>query len=154
MRRLLPSHLALLFLLAVLPTAAHAAATRAEYVAQAEPICGMSNDKIERLNTRFRALRDKGEFGRAGKVLRRTGTTLSAAIVQVRAIPPPPGDGQTISSWLDSVQRIANNHLKMGAAEAHEKFKRVKRLQTANARIASEAHALVADWNFHACVGA
>ena len=132
---------------------ADAATTRAEFVAQAEPYCASANRDINRLNKRFTRLNEKGHYGLAGQALKRTGTTLSASIAQVRSISPPPGDEQTVSSWLALVDRIAGNNRRMGRAEAHRKFRRVFDLQLKNFLIRRQAHELVADWGFQACVG-
>jgi hypothetical protein len=152
MRRLLPP-LVVLAALAAMPASSQGATTRAEYVAQAEPICGLANDDIARLNRRFHALHEKGRYAAAGGALKRTGTRLSASIDQVRGITPPPGDEQTISSWLDLVQRIADNNLRLGRAEAHRSFGRVVKIKTRNEEIATQAHALVSGFGFHACAG-
>ena len=153
MRRLAPSLLLAVVSLMALPALSHAAATRAEYVAQAEPICGLANDDIQRLNERFHRLHEKSHYGPAGRALKRTGTRLSKSIEQVRAITPPPGDEQTIASWLDLVQGIADNNVRLGRAESHRRFSRVSKIETRNEAIAKQAHALVADWGFHACAG-
>jgi hypothetical protein len=155
MRRLRPPHLLLLALccLLAIPAAAHAAATRAEYVAQADPVCASANRDIHRLNKRFSSLDKDGRYGAAGQTLKRTGARLSASIAQVRSITPPPGDEQTISSWLGEVARIAANNRRMGTAEAQQHFRRVFVLQVKNFLVARRAHELVADWGFHACAG-
>jgi hypothetical protein len=153
MRRLLPSLLLGLVAPVALPAPADAAATRAEYVAQSEPICGLANEDIQRLNERYHHLHEQGRYGLAGRALKRTGTRLSASINQVRAITPPPGDEQTVASWLDLVQRIANSNRRLGRAESHRHFSRIPKIQTRSRRIARQAHALVADWGFHACTG-
>jgi hypothetical protein len=153
MRRLLPP-LVVIAALAAMVASSQAAATRAEYVAQAEPICGLANDDIAHLNRRFRALHKRGDFKKAGKALSRTGTRLSASIDQVRAITPPPGDEQTVASWLGLVDKVALANLRMGRAEAHENFDVRLRIQRQGRKIGERAHKQVADWGFHACVGA
>jgi hypothetical protein len=155
MRRLRPSRLVLLSICCVLviPAVAHAAATRAEYVAQADPVCASADRDIHRLNKHFSRLDRDGRYGAAGRTLKRTGTRLSASIAQVRSITPPPGDVQTISSWLEEVARIAGNNRRMGTAEAQQRFRRVFALQVKNFLVARRAHELVADWGFHACIG-
>jgi hypothetical protein len=135
------------------PGAAVAAATRAEYVVQAEPICAAANKDIGSLNRRFGRLHRQGSYVAAGHVLRKTGTRLSAAIDQVRSIPPPPGDEQTISSWLGLVQKIADDNVRLGRAEAAERFGLKAKIERRNRRIATQAHVLVQDWGFYACTG-
>jgi hypothetical protein len=153
MRRLAPSLVLVLAAVAALPPVSHAAATRAEYVAQAEPICGLANDDIAQLNRRYRRLHKKGEYKAAGRMLTKTGTRLSASIDQVRAITPTPGDEQTVDSWLGLVDKVALANLRMGRAEAHENFDVKLRIQRQVRKIALRAHKKVADWGFHACTG-
>jgi hypothetical protein len=153
MRRLAPSLLLILASMLALPVLSHAAATRAEFVAQAEPICGLANDDIQGLNERFHRLHEKGRYGAAGRALKRTGTRLSSSIKQVRAITPPPGDEQTLASWLDLIQKVADNNLRLGRAEARRRFGQVVKIENRNEELQRRAHALVADWGFHACAG-
>lgn len=153
MRRLAPSLLIAVIALAALPALSSAAATRAEFVAQAEPICGLANDDIAKLNQRFRRQHAKGRYRAAGLTLRKTGTRLSASIEQVRAITPPPGDEATVAAWLGLMQGVANANLRMGRAEAHENFDVERRIKRQGLKLAVRAHKRVADWGFHACTG-
>ena len=156
MRRLAPSlrlaGIALAAGLVWVPSAG-AAATRAEFVAQAEPICGLANDDIAHLNQHFHRQHRNGRYRAAGRTLKKTGTRLWASIDQVRAIPPPPGDEQTIASWLGLVQKVADANVRMGRAEAHENFNVELRIKRQGLKIAVRAHKKVADWGFHACAG-
>jgi hypothetical protein len=142
--------LAAVALLAV-PAVAGAAATRAEYVAQADPLCADANGDIERLNGKFRRLEKMERFRAAGNVLRKTGTRLSVSIRQVRAIPPPPGDEQLIARWLGLIEKVAANNMKMGAAESKQRFGKVERFQRSNDGLHDKAHALVAPFGFSSC---
>jgi hypothetical protein len=151
MRRLAPSHLAILVVLLALPASSHAAATRAEYVAQADPICAAANADIAKLNKKFFRLHKKGRYGAAGVALGKTGPRLSASIAQVRAITPPPGDEATVTSWLGFVDGVAADNRKMGRAEAKQRFGKVVKLIKRNGRLQDRAHALVADWGFQNC---
>jgi hypothetical protein len=150
MRRLLPS-LLVLVALAALPTASHAAATRAEYVAQADPICAATNAGIAKLNKDFLRLHKKGRYRAAGAALSKTGARLSASVAQVRAITPPPGDEATVASWLGLIDGVAVDNRKMGRAEAKQRFGKVVRLIKRNSQLHDQAHALVADWGFQSC---
>jgi hypothetical protein len=129
-----------------------AASTRAEYVAQADPYCAAANQDIRRLNRRARKLFRAGHFAAAGGEIRKTGRRLSASIAQVRAIPPPPGDEQTIASWLNLVQQIANNNLRLGRAEAKDDVRRILRIEMRTRQISVQAHGVVAGFGFTACV--
>jgi hypothetical protein len=151
MRRLLPPHLAVLVVLIALPATSHAAATRAEYVAQADPICATTNSDIAKLNKKFLRLDKRGRYGAAGAALGKTGTRLSASIVQVRAIAPSPGDEATVTSWLGLIESVAMDNRRMGRAEVERRFGKVIKLIHRNDVLHDQAHALVADWGFQAC---
>jgi hypothetical protein len=153
MRRLAPSLLVTVLALAASPAVSQAAATRAEFVAQAEPICGLANDDIANLNRRFHRQHAKGRYRAAGRTLKKTGTRLSASVDQVRAITPPPGDEQTVAAWLGLVEKVALANERMGRAEAHENFDVEARIRRQGSKIAQRAHKQVADWGFHACTG-
>jgi hypothetical protein len=150
-RRLVPSHLLVLIALAALPATSHAATTRADYVAQADPYCAAANRDIHRLNKRFFALHKQGRYRAAGRFLGKTGKRLSSSIDQVRAVPPPPGDEQTVASWLGLIGEVASDNRKMGKAEAREQFNKVVKLLRRNVGLHNQAHALVADWGFSSC---
>jgi len=164
-KRSLTSATALALALAVLVAAsAEGAATRAEYVAQAEPICAETNSDIARLDKRFFTLADKGLearkrptqkrfFRKAGGVIKETAAAFDASVAAVRLIPPPPGDEQLITQWLDINARRADLNRDRGKAFAKLRFRRAAQLQSQNVLLADEAHGLVADFGFHACVG-
>jgi hypothetical protein len=153
MRRLLPSHLVIVALALACAGSAQAAATRTDYVNQAEPICSAANKVIHRLNKRFVQLHSQARYGAAGAALGKTGAVLARSVDQVRQIPPPPGDEMTISNWLSLVDEIAADNRTMGRAEAHGDFAAVVRLERRNNRIGRRAHRLVKDWGFYSCVG-
>jgi hypothetical protein len=135
----------------VMPGPAHAATTRAEYVAQADPICAAANADIAGLNKRFLRLHKKGRYGAAGAALRKTGTRLSVSLAQVRAIAAPPGDEATVTSWLGLIDDVAAVNRRMGRAEAKQRFGKVVKLINRNAQLHDQAHTLVADWGFQSC---
>jgi hypothetical protein len=149
MRRAAPT-LALVAALA-LPGSAGAAATRAEYAAQADPYCAAANADVAQLNKRARVLFNRGKFKAAGGLLRKTGRRLSASIEEVRAIPPPPGDEQLIPRWLALIEKVAANNVKMGKAEATQRLGRVRQLERSNEGLRDKAHALVTGFPFAHC---
>jgi len=81
-------------------------------------------------------------------VLGKTGPRLEASIQQVRTIPPPPGDEQTVATWLGLIEGVAADNRKMSRTEARRRFGRVIKLQRRNEELRAQAHALVADFGF------
>src|SRR3954447_15593057 len=96
----------LLVLAVILPASSQAASSRAEYVAQADPICAAANSSIAKLNKKFIRFHKRGRYRAAGTALGKTGTLLSASLAQVRAIAPPPGDEATVASWLALIDAV------------------------------------------------
>jgi hypothetical protein len=151
MRRLLPSHLLILGAALVVVSSAYAAATREDYVNQAEPVCESANKEIEKLDRRAIQLHSQNRFEAAGALFGKGGTRLGQAVAQIRKIAPPPGDETTVSSWLSVLKAIAANKRSMGRAEAAGDFATVVRLQHRNNRLHRRANRLVAGWGFYTC---
>ena len=137
--------------LLVLAPAAGAAATRAEYAAQADPFCAAANKDIGGLNKRADAKANKGKYGAAGKLLSKTGRRLSSSIEEVRAIVPPPGDEQLIADWLGLIERIAANNVKLGKAVGKQKFKKADKIGRSSDKIGAQAQNLVVGFPFQSC---
>jgi hypothetical protein len=82
--------------------------TRAEYVAQVEPICksnAQANEKILKgVRSEFKAGKLKvaaGQFSRAATALRKT-------VTQLKAVAQPPADQAKLAKWLKDVEEEAN----------------------------------------------
>jgi hypothetical protein len=122
-------------LLAAWPGAAAAAPTRAEYIAQVDPIC---QSFVAPLGSAWRAynknFRDTSRAARKGnskaflrgtKKLARSlnliSTTRTTLIGQIAAVPPPDADAGTITTWLNDLRQEAG--IEIAAAS------KVKRLQ-------------------------
>jgi hypothetical protein len=136
----------------IVPTAS-GAASRAEYVAAAEPICSSASADIRSLTRKFRTELKHGTDKQAGRVLTQTGDVFGRSVSQVRQITPPPGDEQTISNWLGMLDQVAANTRRMGKAQAHRKFGTRDALYLKDQEIGSNAIALVNEWGFKACTG-
>ena len=111
--------LALLVTSAVAVTPAHAASTRAEYIAQVDPICesfvGPHDAAVKAYNTvakRQEHLAGKGTLKAWLKATRRQSHSLSR-VTQIEeslyeafaAVPPPAADAVLIGTWLDDRRR-------------------------------------------------
>ena len=151
MRRLLPSHLLILAAVLAVASSAYAAATREDYVNQAEPICDSANKVIVKLDKRAIQLHSQQRFAAAGALFGKGGARLGDAVAQIRKIAPPPGDETTVSSWLAVLSGIAADKRRMGRAEGAGDFGTVVRLQHRNNRLRRNANHMVAGWGFYAC---
>jgi hypothetical protein len=128
--KLLPIWLAAIAIGAVGAAPAEAAATRAEYIAQADPICAAAKPTIDqafavynRQYKRWVHLAGHGTLKAWLRQTRRTAAALNRAnqaeislTAQLVAVPPAPGDEGTIGSWL--AQRRQADSLGVAAATA------------------------------------
>jgi hypothetical protein len=120
-RRLLPGLLPALLVLSVSVPAAGAAATRAEYVAQVDPICqaGQRDMRVEakRQNPAIKKIRQKLEQGGlsrqreelllgklAAKEFAPTLKVFPRVTTQITAVVPAPGDESLVAGWLSARQ--------------------------------------------------
>lgn len=109
-------------------------ATRAEYIAQADPLCQASagpssqalkayNRKLKQLIDRLQAEKFKGVpklVSQTARALTRFTTLHEALTIQLEAVTPPTADAGTISSWL-GLRRSAEAFGK-SAARAMKRF--------------------------------
>jgi hypothetical protein len=91
---------AVLIAVAVCATPASAATTRAEYVAQVDPICSGTLDK-EAKTFRFVG-RDfnHGRYKVAARKFARTTKVFSAGVEQLATVSPPAADAALIGQWI------------------------------------------------------
>jgi hypothetical protein len=142
--------------LAITTTSAVAATTRAEYVAQADPICKASGDQI-----------DKRLPGLIKRIAKRPNITPSVAFAyglalggkifaqetnQLAAIAPPPGDEAAVSGWLDGRRTYKRQVDRAVAAGKHNKKKPMLRRFKQAVTAVSQANQLVASFGFQYCV--
>lgn len=74
--------------------------TRADYVAQAEPICKANTDQNRRILKGARARAKKGKTKAAARQFSRASAAFGSAVAQLRAVPQPPDDTAILTSWL------------------------------------------------------
>jgi hypothetical protein len=99
---------------------ASAAPTRAEYIAQADPICQATMDAERRaIGSGFLAPLRHGRLKVAGRKLRREFAAFAPGVEQLAALEPPAADAQLIASWVQDLRaqvplgnRVANTLIK------------------------------------------
>ncbi len=138
---------------AVAPQGAAAAATRAEYALQAEPICKSSNKDVNRLYRRFLRAAKQWPFKiqAAANALEGIGRRYSSSVSSLRLIAPPPGDEARISQWLDLHGRAAATWPLAASAYRLDAFKRLNRLLERSDRLQEKASSLMSDFPFRQC---
>jgi hypothetical protein len=120
----------------LLPSTASAASTRAEYIAQVDPICtsyaAPLGNAFKAYHKNFKALNHNaksGTFKAFLRSLRRTASSLvtigglhANMINQIAAVPPAPGDEGTITSWLNALRLEQSSEVGAASALRRGKF--------------------------------
>lgn len=161
---LAPAFFALGVVAAVSAVPAQAATTRAEYVAQVEPICvAAQKPTIKTYASLFKAIPTaddpehltKREVRRADRALGRFYTQLSAIYgrtsSRIAGVPPAHGDENTVAAWLAGRTQAQTLGLAAGRAARHQKLRRASRLLKRATAASDDAARLVAGFGFHVC---
>lgn len=135
---------------------ANAAATRAEYVAQADPICQAGLNQVgKRLPGLIKRIARRPNI--TPPVAFAYGLALGGKIFaqetnKLAAIAPPPGDEATVGGWLDGHRTYKRKLDTAVAAGKHKKKKQMLRRFKQAAVAVAQANQLVADFGFQYCV--
>jgi hypothetical protein len=146
-------------------TPAHAASTRAEYIAQVDPICqsfvGRINDARTSYNRDYKRWArdlDHGSLKNWERQTHRTFQSLRALVGieagltdQIAAVPPPAEDAATVNAWLTG--RNKAERFGYSAALAFDSFKfdlSRKRINQSNKAFASGLKA-ISGFGFQTC---
>jgi hypothetical protein len=129
----------MLIALAINPAVAPAASTRAEYVAQVDPICHAADLKSKRLTRKHHLPRvielgDLRSGDRDDQLIVARQLALGAHkvvgpfIAAISPIPPPPGDEAVIAKWIGDYRFFMRNSIRAVAAIRHGKPRRAYHL--------------------------
>lgn len=148
---------------------AHAASTRAEYIAQVDPICqsfvGPQNDALSSFiqNTKRlgRVAKSSLKSGKVKAFVRQTRRTAGALngyaqihaslTDQIVAVPAPSGDAGTVSTWLNARRQAEGSARSAALALSQFKFKVfLKRLDQSDAAESTGLNA-IAGMGFQVC---
>jgi hypothetical protein len=143
-----------LLALAISAGRADAATTRADYAAQANPVCQAAERPVAKAIAGYvKALHRKGVGPEALK--RVTADTVGPTVrfggriagvyanvtAQLRLIPPAPGDEQTVSTWLEDRDAVSIRHHAILRAYKKRKFGLGRRLANGVKSIIARANA-------------
>ena len=136
-------------MLAVPP--AHAASTRAEYVAQVDPVCRATIDAQRRAAgpKGYLGPLNHGHYKAAGRSLRRVFAAFGPGVEQVAAIEPPVADGQLIRTWVQDLRAQVPLGNRVAGLLIHNRLPR--KLLARLGKLNTSTQALVADFGFHFC---
>jgi hypothetical protein len=151
--------------LAIGVTAAFAASTRSEYVAQVDPVCQSelaqeravtrpATKKVQRIETRGLDL-DK-ELKLVGPIIARGYNRLAAiqrdADSMIASIPPAPGDEAVVSSWLGQRAAFTDLFQRSAQAIAHQHRRRFFSLLFKALGVEQTAAETIQEFGFASCV--
>jgi hypothetical protein len=137
---------------AILAAPVHAASTRAEYIAQVDPICAHELAGAKRTLGGVNGDLAKGRNKQAGGKFARATKVFIKGVNHVGAVPPPTADAALIGQWIQMLQgqiplaRKATRLLKQDARQS--------RIETAIRRLfnlSDRTQALVKDYGFSDC---
>lgn len=153
--------------LAVMAAPANATATRAEYVAQVEPICESAQKPTFKayfaFAKGFRKAGLNGDDPDVSKRIMRISDRLLAVFYlrvsniyarttsRITAVPPAAGDEQTVAAWLAGRTRAALLGSQAGRAAKHRKVKRAAHLLDQGIAASQDGAKLVSDYGFKFC---
>ena len=131
---------------------ANGAATRAEYIAQADPICQTTMEAERRAlgpkGTVIRLMKE-GRFKAAARRYRNSNVAWSVGVEQLAALEPPSADAQLLATWVQMLRAQTPVAKQIAAAVAHGRF-----LDKLLARIGSmnvKTRGLVSTFGFQYC---
>ena len=139
---------------------AQATTLRADYVAQADPICSASLNQSLKAGIRtFKktfggsSLPGRGAFAVGlGNEFFAIAKILGQATTRLAAIPPPPGDESNVAGWLASRREYQGEVSHAGRAGKHRKLKQMFRILKQSEPGVAAGNQLVADFGFQYCV--
>jgi hypothetical protein len=150
--------------LAITATPAHGASTRAEYVAQVDPICKseLRTEKavIRPAKKRYDRLVKRGldpdkPSKPIGRLVIRVYDHLAQiqreADSQIATVPPAPGDESTVTTWLQDRAAFTRQFKQAGHAFGHQKLRRFYRLILGAYEHDERAEELIQDFGFSSC---
>ena len=130
------------------------AVSKDEFIEQADQICREGNAEFERLNEELDAISGGSaseQFAEAESLFREGVEIVDEGLEEFRALTPPPGDEETIDSYLDGVedQRTYLEQLAdaAGAGDVEEFEKTGDRLE----EVAAERRVIAQDYGFEEC---
>ncbi len=159
------SSLAIALLIALAPATAGAASTRAEYIAQVDPICQSFQAPLTgAFNAYHRAFKAMNKNAKSGsfkafvRSIKRTARTLNSVaqlhaglIGQIGAVPPPTADAAIVAAWLDALRREQSYEVAARSALLQFRFGPFfKRLNQADGAV-NDASTAIAGYGFAVC---
>lgn len=139
-------------LAATLAAVACAETTRADYIAQAEPICKANTDANRHILKGARAKAKRGKLGAAGRQLTRAAVAFAATVNQLAALEQPAADSQILARWINYLNLESSYLSQVAASLRAGKASQAQGLAVRLNRNANLANQTVATYGFSACL--
>jgi hypothetical protein len=141
------------------------APTRAEYIAQVDPIC---QTFVGPMNLAWRAYRksassaeahlDKGTYGNWVRLVRQTAKSLdrlaetrTAMVDQIAGVPPAVSDVQAVDTWLSSLRQESGFEISAASALRKLRFGKANHRSTQADHAQAAANRAIAGFGFQVC---
>jgi hypothetical protein len=149
-------------LVALSPAPASAASTRAEYVAQVDPICHgievkeiaatrIFKRRIRHLHVRPVDLESKPVRRAAVRFYRSVLRSFRSGFDQIAAVPPAPGDEAVVSAWLQGLRKFERRFQRVIPLVARGEERKAGRALSRAFKVAGQADLRVQDFGFQHC---
>ena len=152
---------------AVLATPASAASTRAEYVAQVDPMCqaalpqlastqGAFVRKLKAIDNRLKKHRFKGILkliSSAARSLSSYTTVHGNLTTQISGVPPAPPDTSAVNGWIQDRRNAESFGNSAASSLKHAKFRQFSRQLNQAAAADQAGIALISGFGFQYCTG-
>jgi hypothetical protein len=151
MKRLTPLIAAVLAALAVAAPAASGAATRAEFIAQADPVCAEANAVAKQQLSGFGADIGDERWKSAARRFRVTLRVFNGMIDSLSAIEPPAADAALISNWIARLRSQSPQARSVIAAIKKHSLKKIIARDDRLIKNSRQTKKLVSGYGFKAC---
>jgi hypothetical protein len=132
-------------------SSASAETTRAQYIAQADPICATSLKRQSTALQGFLPEVKRGDLKKAAGRFRHAVAFFSGGVERLATLEPPAADSPLISTWLQALRAEVPVLKKYAKALAGRDVRRLRRVTRRYLNAAAYSSGLVRDYGFQVC---
>jgi len=126
--------------------------TRADYIAQAEPICKANTDANRHILKGAKSKAKRGQLGAAGRQFTRAASAFSTTVDQLAGLPQPSADTPVLSQWIGYLRLEATYLARVAQALKKAQRGRAEGYAVRLNRNANLANQVVTGYGFSACL--
>jgi hypothetical protein len=125
--------------------------TRADYVNTIEPMCQAGTKAMQKAQSGSATDFKHGRHRRAGAKLIKSSSIMRRYLTEIAAVPRPPADAATLTTWFDRLNVFAGDIARIGRIIKTDHLAKLGNAQKRYARDGREANNIVAGFGFSAC---